>query len=355
MSSTRPEPDGAENKALPRLTWVVFCCVFCGIPLLIFFFLFKGIIDERKIVFQRRVEDKLELLLARFLRWEKTEEFMGTLLRQFSKKFSPSGFSPKYVSKVLENLNKRFPGVFDFIFLNGSGEILQEISQKGAPKTILKKLFNALEKAKHGDMTAVQKDFKMFSSFIGSIQSSGNIGFEQLKPSFLSDKKAFAFINPPGPNGMFLVFLNRVKNWDNLGLEDCIRRFNSRNKSSKSQLIDLSKSKGIGREFLGVDPENNIKVISWLMNGRKNTLWLSDRILGQSLLGSSIRLVVKMDIPEGARFQKNLAGLVILETAIFLSFSFFAWLIQYCNWTILSSVRVNRNWKRNASYFNPFR
>ncbi|MBI3039506.1 SpoIIE family protein phosphatase [bacterium] len=308
---------------------------------MIAFFRFDGVIKAEKDVIKKKVESNLERIISGIARWEKPDFFFKSLLNEFWDKYSLQNLPKSEILRIKRKIERRFPGVFEFIFLDKNGEVISELSVMDTRKELLKNFFRDLEIAQSGNLKPIQKDWYSFSGLIGPLHNPchDHVDFNEIRRGFLRDKRAYVYFTRPSQNGMFLAFLNRVPDWDLLGLKDSLRRFNLRNKFSRAFLFDPSSG-----NFPGIDSNDASdtagKLKSWLANGLKETLWIEKKTMIQRFLGSGLRLVVEMNLPREVLSERNRVLLIFIEFLIFM-FSFIPfWLVHQGKLTFKFNVKI---------------
>jgi len=330
-----------EKLEFPRLRWIVFCLVFYAFPIIFAAFVFQDTCNQRQALLEKKLELQLERVLDQFARFADPENFSRSILLGLMKKVLPPNGKLEDIPRWVARINRRFPGVFQFVFLNGEGNILAEYCSKPSPKTFLKKFFHASREFINGNQELIKNNWKLFRSFLGpQFQLRRFKDFECLIPAFYGSEKAFVLLSKPRPEGMMIAFVNRTSNWSSLGVEDQITFFNNKAKNFKVFLIDVSKPPGsyeaISREF-GCDFSSimgKFEVSSKTVFPAGNFLW------SQSMISPILRMIAVSPIPSDLEISRWRWRFVLSTTLLFGILSVATWLIMSKKWNIFLSIKV---------------
>ncbi|MFZ5952508.1 MAG: PP2C family protein-serine/threonine phosphatase [Candidatus Rifleibacteriota bacterium] len=177
---------------------------------------------------REQLEDQITQVLKTVERFADNEIFVHQLLLQVNNRLLRSR-NPEKTFRVLKNhLQKKYPDAFTFVYWNGRGEQIKDLSDENSYGYIIKKTFQSLKRAsellgnwdeKHEEVTLgtladVDKDLKILRNFLGKLLVT-----YQLRYPWMSGRLGKPLQTaPPGPrsriwyrineNSGFLCFIN---------------------------------------------------------------------------------------------------------------------------------------------------
>lgn len=180
---------------------------------------------------------------------------------------------PSFLNANKKNLQKNYPGCFEFIVWNDKGQMIEELTDQKGFKFILSRLFEALKELetelnqdlnlKIADLPAFAKSRNLISKFLGRFFIP-----EHMKLPYLHGKEAgpakvdFSLHRSDywyhvGNKISFLVFFNKqiLSGFD--GLEKVVK---SMNRISNQQLIGFIKGNDIDRATIRPDLDSDLKL-----------------------------------------------------------------------------------------------
>ncbi|MBF0498646.1 MAG: SpoIIE family protein phosphatase [Candidatus Riflebacteria bacterium] len=330
---------GIETLEFPRLRWAVFCLVFWAIPLLLRCYSANVGWAEAEEKDKIRFEKRLDRVVSGLAIWNETPAFITTLLRTAESRIFLSPDPWKTAERVKRQLNKRFPGLFTFSFLDPSGNIIGNLTD-GVSKVALLKRFNADYRARlKGDYEPIKRSWRMYQSFIGALIDATFSPSTLIMASYRKEK-AYTFVGSPFPRGMVIVRVQEPPDWKILGIRDQVKLANARNKHSKVGLIGPAGDLLIQSSDLQDAGGDLNPVLAEFESGVTDRVWRGNRIWVQHTVAADFRLIGVLRMPPNRIADSGRLGLVASMTLLFAIFSISTLLVMKGRFILYLPIRL---------------
>ncbi|MBF0544024.1 MAG: serine/threonine-protein phosphatase [Candidatus Riflebacteria bacterium] len=211
-----------------------------------------------------------------------------------------------FTKKLLANLKKRFPGVFEFTFVDSKGEVIPELCDSISPKAMIKRFFFEYQNFVSGKSLLSDRQRAFVQGFLGKF-----VAFNQAihgKVIFATEerRKRFVFLSSPSSRGFFIVHMNQVENWNVLPLRDLIRRLVKNRTSLRFCFFDYNSNLLFpiaGFPGISADPKSFLDKI---FENPKKILALGNYFFSARLISPKICLIARKRIPERFLQSKEL-------------------------------------------------
>ncbi|MBF0502441.1 MAG: SpoIIE family protein phosphatase [Candidatus Riflebacteria bacterium] len=204
----------------------MFALIFYGIPMLLAFLGFRQVVFELEASRRGELELRLEETLSTIEAGADTLEFMTRLLQELGKRVYAKPDPAATFRRLAITLKKRFPGIFEFTFVDESGAVVEELSDVTVSHFLLKQFFADYRNYLAGHSTGYGRNKAFIRSFFGSfVPVEGDI-HEKLHYASAQSHHRFLFLTRPRAGGMLIVHLNQPKNWDEIALRDRVLSHN---------------------------------------------------------------------------------------------------------------------------------
>ncbi|MBF0499053.1 MAG: hypothetical protein HQM09_02875 [Candidatus Riflebacteria bacterium] len=320
------------EQEYPRIRWMFFCIVFYALPILLICFAYGKIFQEREKREKQEIEDILERVLISLSNTSDTRDptigFLQPILKSLSRKILESHISPERAKPYLQELDKLFPGLFEFTILDGNGNAISELSPTQVPRSLLKKFFFDLDPYIKGDQEQLTANWPLYSNFLGPLQLPVRLTHSKINLAFSGERHAFVYFSPPTKNGMVIVRLNRLPNWDLLPIIYRLKKFASYKISGKVGVFLIENGKPPPLMKLSAHVENLDSILAQLETSPNGALHFPDLSWYQTQVSPTHRLVAvaspRRNLLLDARERLILVGILL---SLFGICSIFTWKI----------------------------
>ncbi|MBI3037870.1 SpoIIE family protein phosphatase [bacterium] len=221
--------------------FLVLCLLF-GIPIILALFGCRQAWSEHEKFRRISLERTLEETLSSFEANSDTPEFLTRILKDLDLKVFSSPNPIQTQRQQSSVLKKRFPGTFNFTFVNGEGKAVSELCDTSVPQFFLRRFFFSYQNFLRGKPNDLWQDKGFIQSFLGPFVPTGEEIHRRLIYAAPQGEKKFVYLSIPSPKGMLIVHLNRTGSWGKIALFDHLRRFLKINQSIKVSLLERNKS-----------------------------------------------------------------------------------------------------------------
>jgi len=153
-------------------------------------------------------------------------------------KFEKVNWEKETIKRELARLRRRFPDLFSFTFLNGNGELIDDLTDIHAPRAVLKRFFIAYSGFLDGKPEKFRKEQSIIQGFLGQFVPVGEKIHWKVIPASPDESKHSVYISYPGSKGMFIVHLRGKDDYAIQGFKDRIALFNSAQQFARINLIE---------------------------------------------------------------------------------------------------------------------
>ncbi|MBF0544730.1 MAG: PP2C family protein-serine/threonine phosphatase [Candidatus Riflebacteria bacterium] len=142
------------------------------------------------------------------------------------------------IKRAVTRLKKRFPGVFEFSFVNRDGNVIPELCDFPPPKVMIKKFFLDYRSFLSGKSALPERQKTFIQGFLGKFVPFNQQIHNRVLFATEGFRKRYVFISRPSSKGCFIVHLNQVDDWNLLTLRDIIKQFQKKRTSFKLGFFD---------------------------------------------------------------------------------------------------------------------
>ncbi|MFZ2961317.1 MAG: SpoIIE family protein phosphatase [Candidatus Ozemobacteraceae bacterium] len=330
---------------------LIFALVFFGIPLLSAFFGFRQVAAEREISRREALELRLEETLSSAEAGANTQEFMALLLQLFEKRiFIRAGsFPPKssrtahipgnpeiqeasgvpvvpivhglpqkpenphlhvvpgdptfqdsatVFRKLAPLLKKRFPGIFEFTYLDGDGRIVPELCDGPAPRVLLRRFFADYKNFLAGNSPGYEQEKGFIQSFLGPFLPVSGELHEKLHYASAKSYHRFVYITRPRSNGMLIVHLNQPQGWDEIAVRMRVAAHNRGRRDIHLAIVSLDQRLSQVFAPLGLDISAGKTVWRYFRNHIGGRLWDGPTLWARRIVFPQLSLLGMVRLPE---------------------------------------------------------
>ncbi|MBF0547293.1 MAG: SpoIIE family protein phosphatase [Candidatus Riflebacteria bacterium] len=335
--------DNPENigTRFSGIRWAVFSVVFFGIPLVLIWLGFHNFWRDIEAKEQRRLDERLERVVAGFDQFRLTEEFVTKIFQVMVERVFLGQKNPeKTFALYRKQIHSRFPDLFEFTYVDKNGEALPELCDRPPPLAILRQFAIAVKaKSQGGNERLLKEHWNLFKGFLGSLMQPEQIYFFSLKMASHQDKRHFVIMSPWYSKGMLIAHVNLPPNWDSLATLDRANFFNHHSKRFKAVVIDETNHlKNSGQDF-GVDSDELKRVIASFTALPRAVLRFGESVWAHSLISPTVKVFVRSPpvIIRGLARKKILLHIVLI--ALFFLLSFPTWMAMSGRWLPYISIR----------------
>ncbi|MBI3038806.1 hypothetical protein HYY75_07135, partial [bacterium] len=330
----------SPSKEYPRLRWAAFCLVFYGIPIFLSCWTFRQISEEKEIFLRNHIENRLEKVSSMLSGWTDTGNLMNKLLNAVSNRIFSESMSLKRSKKLLSSLEKKFPKIFEFTILDGEGNVNPDLSGGNRPQIVLKKFFQAWKAHNEGDSSLFRKNWSVFYSFLGPLAELERFRPDILREVSYSSNRTFVFCSSPQKNGMAIVHLNQISEWDSVSLSYIISKFNQKSKKIKAFLIDMERLEQLPPFFSGEAIFDQKEILDKLELSPSKFVYLGNYVWEQVLVSPTLRFIVAIKQVTDPQIQRKRLKLVLALTGLFGILSLLSWFVMIEKWRVFLSIRL---------------
>jgi len=212
------QSNSAKSFEFLKIRWLLFCLVFFGVPLaLVFYEYCQWKIEEHRNL-KMDLISQLKDAYRRFRPSEAGTNYLEKLLEEQTRLILDSPKPEKSFLVRTRNLKKRFPGVFEFIFIGPDGTTVASCSDVFLQKDLLKEFWHDMSLQPFGNSESLQKNMTKYQEFLGPL--AGRTVRKSLCNRFDSasyrPERRWVFYSTVSPRGMILVFCNQVPRFDEI-------------------------------------------------------------------------------------------------------------------------------------------
>ncbi len=196
-----------------------FCSVFLAVPLILLWMAFNQLGEYRRDNLLRsgfrRIDDCLSLVKA----FSKTPEVLGGLFRSVAERASSAKDPLARFARDRNMIRKRFPGLFDFVFLDGEGKLVPGLSDVKPLPELVRGFSDDVGAYALGFPSLISRNFPVYRSWIGPLLGTGwdSSLLDVVMPVGYRKSRGMAFISSPHRWGMFVVLISPPPDWEILG------------------------------------------------------------------------------------------------------------------------------------------
>ncbi len=235
---------------LPRA--LIFTAIFFGIPLGLVFFGLQQWYEEKAHRMQRFLIQDLDTYLAGWADEHPYLSHLEQVLRREGNRALADPDQPQALSFFVENMRRRFPQSFHFVFLSGRGELRPELSDFQPSAALLQQFYRDYALLSQKVSEPMTKNINLYRGFLGPMigRDKEVKVYNKLLIASQREKHAYVYLSPISSVGMFLVFIDRHARLEETCLRDITRTHQQANPTWVFRLIDLKQ------------PENSVGNVS---------------------------------------------------------------------------------------------
>ncbi|HEY9072476.1 MAG TPA: SpoIIE family protein phosphatase [Candidatus Ozemobacteraceae bacterium] len=333
--------DATSGLRFPRIRWAIFCLVFFGIPLLLVWLGFHNIWRDLEAKGQRQLDERLERVVSGFDQFRRTDDFVERIFRILVKRVFVDNRTPeKTFARYRAHLHRRFPGLFEFTFIDRNGEARPELCDR-PPYQALMRRFSAAVRAKtrYDDDGPLKEQWRQFQGFLGSLLQPGQLRFGTLRMASHKSERHFVVISSWTSRGMLIAHVNYPSNWDALAAIDRVSYFNAHSRRMKAFVIDET---GGGRPRIvgdGEEPAALARVNAVFAAAPKAVMTDGGFSWAHVLLSPAVKVFVRSPV---IRMKGLMEKRILLNgtlISLFLLLSFPTWMVMSGKWLPYISIR----------------
>ncbi len=219
--------------------WAGLAGFFLGIPILLALGALALGDAGRREGWEQRRRDRLEQAFSHLEAGTSPTLLYSRLLRAVERHlYIAARPTPARVGRVRQALNRRFPGLFTFTFLDHRGAPIPGWSDGRPPRALLQRFFQgylALAEGRPHDLPALRT---FFSSFFGPLAPVDRLMSGQVLQFNPGGERPFVYLSQPRPEGMMIVHLGIEGGREHLALTDLLDRAQDPRRGLSLALID---------------------------------------------------------------------------------------------------------------------
>ncbi len=329
----------------PRLRWAVACFVFFGVPLLLAGMALQQIWHEAEQQRTARQVQQLEQLLSGLEKWREPTNFLKVVLAEANQQVFGSAHPQQTFAAVRRHLQHRFPGVFEFVFLDGTGRVVPEVSDGRPPRRILSRLWQTVtqyyvNRSYYKDL--LTRDFPMFRAYLGSTISPRASFPSGFSLSSYKERRHQVYLSPTHRSGMFIAHMNRVPQWSIIGLHDQVARINAQSSPFRVGLHDVRWPLASVAAEIGPRGGDLGEVVKAFESSPHGHLFINGHWWAQRIIRASTRLFAVYDHRHPAAAQPQSLKYIVFASLllVFFTLSWLAWQVMSGRWALYLSIRA---------------
>lgn len=216
--------------------------------------------------------------------------------------------------RLSKELKRRFPGTFTFTFLDSGGNPVGPLCDAPPPRLILKRFFKACQEFEDGNRLALDNEKSVVQGFLGLLfPTTGDILQKLLAAG--EGQNQFAFVSRMHPQGMFLVQMDRGRNWQSLALRERVGAVNRRSSRLRIFLFrDLSEPVNKAG-FFDISPSRMRDLLKGFTRGLKNIEIERNSIWGWRIISPNLKAIWRFKIPDSSPRPLKFGWLLLLGIA----------------------------------------
>lgn len=325
----------------PGLRWATFSLVFFGIPLCLVWLAFTNLWREADEKDQRQLEDRLERITANFDQFRSTELFVERLFGLLQNRVFGHGRDPvQAFATYRRHLHRRFPGMFEFTFIDGKGEPRPELCDRQPPLTVLRR-FAAAVKAHTltEDARPLNEQWRLYQGYLGAMLRPDQLKYGLLRVAANTDERHFVIVSRWYHGGMLIAHVNLTAAWDSIAIRDRVRILNRCSRTIKSFVVDEMSDWRKRDAPPGVDLDTLERLLGEFRYTPRTFVRLGNMLWAHAVISPSVRVFVS--IPEGKSHERTVEKRLLSFTLamLFLGLSLPTWKVMSGKWLPYISIR----------------
>ena len=333
----------AEQAGLtfPGIRWAAFSLVFFGIPLVLVWLGYSNLWRDLESKEQRRLDERLEKVVAGFDQYRMTDAFVERLFRILTARIFRGDRDPATVFSIYRRqLHRRFPGLFEFSFIDRRGEPRPELCDRPPPVSILRKFAAAIKaKTLADDNSLLFRDWHLFQGFLGSIIQPEQVKFGTLKMASHMDERHFVVVSGWNRGGMLIAHVNFSPKWESIAVLDGSAYFNRHSRQLKSFVVDELSDWRSRFRAQDVDTAEMDRALATFNASPRAVVKIGNSVWAHTVLGPSVRVFVRSPRATLPKLEAKKLGLSLLLGAVFLLLSMPTWMVMSGRWIPYISIR----------------
>lgn len=286
----RSQPRPSDQEWLPWLKRFGSGFLFLAVPLFLAFFGNQILFLEIEDTSRGEAETRLEEALSRIESERNPQEFFSRFFQRFEKKLFEGADPKDFLKQGAPFLRKKFPGMIELVFLDGSGKPVQEFCDKMVSQTLLRKFYEAY-KVFLSERKPLPETVKSFmKSFLGEGVPTERESHGYLTFASAGDTR-MVYFSRPNPRGMLILFLKADLPLTEMALQDSVKRLNRQSKGTKLCLAWRGEGAATVLNRLGVGRGWIPSLWSGLERSKGEKVWVRDLLLGYRHLFPSLWVV----------------------------------------------------------------
>ncbi|HOY65895.1 MAG TPA: SpoIIE family protein phosphatase [Candidatus Ozemobacteraceae bacterium] len=344
MADASDEPTGLR---FPRFRWAIFCLVFFGIPLLLVWLGFHNIWRDLEAKEQRRLDERLERVVSGFDQFRRTDDFVDRIFRILVQRVFVNSRTPeKTFARYRAHLHRRFPGLFEFTYIDRNGEARSELCDRTLPsgrfeyKTTMRWFAAAVRaKTRNDDDGLLKQKWGLFQTYLGQLLQPGQFKLGTLRMASHKNERHFVVVSSWTPRGMLIAHVNYPPNWDALAAIDRVNYFNAHSKRLKAFVID--ETGGTRARIVGddADPAVLARVNAVFAAAPKAVITDGNVSWAHVLLSPAVKVFVRSPVTRLKEVTEKRVLLNGVLITLFLLLSFPTWMVMSGKWLPYISIR----------------
>lgn len=331
--------DGNDPGGFSRKTWLLFCLVFWGFPFILTSIGFRQIADERSENRRQDLERRISTTLSGLTGWVDTQAYLAKVLRAAAGRIFRHTDPEREFVRVSQSLKQRFPGLFEFTYLDGGGNVVASLSDGLPPRRLLHQFMKDFCAQRSGDRRPLRDNWPRYQPFFGILAKDIRIR-DQVENASLKARRAFVFASTPTAKGMFIVHLNRTPDWDWLGLRELVNRFNRRNPFFKAGVFDVERRPETLALSADLPPTDLPALVGEFDARPQNQMRRPPWIWGFQMVNATFRLLCACpDLPD-PMVERSRLWLIGVLGLLFGGLSWGTLLVMTGRWRLGLSIRI---------------
>lgn len=329
-----------NTTAIVFVKWTLFCITFYLIPIL---FAYSWSDQMRQREEDKQIEEKMESMnrvLTYIQAKSDTQVFLEQVLQLLSRRVFQSSSPPETFQMLTKHLNNRFPGMFEFIYLDESGTPVRELCTNPVSTYILKRFFNDLKNFIAGDDGAFTNNWRFYRNLLGPMTRMRNLPIERLDDANHESDKAFVFISMPHPEGAFLAFVNRSEDWDIVAIRDLAHTINNRSNRMRFMFYRSESNVSSQASDWGMCEDELSQVTEKFLEQPSSELRTPGAVWSRLQVGHDISLLGRISRDRDSKAYQSRGKLQTLGAIVFVIFALPTWWVMSGKWSLFISIRV---------------
>ncbi|MBF0408526.1 MAG: SpoIIE family protein phosphatase [Candidatus Riflebacteria bacterium] len=289
----------------PRIRWLIFCIVFWGIPLALLWYGNEQKYIEYEAAKLESQKNKVERMLTFFDSASSPDKFFRILFDNYSDWVNKGGFSLKRAKSLKNYVNRRFPGMFKFTFLDSNGDIIEPLTDfegRLLPRRLLKDFSKEYRDLLRHKSLKVNRKWKLYQPFFGPlVDPKISVLQDRFHSADFKKEKAFVYIAIPAYWGLYIVHFSQPENWDTIGASYLAENYNLMGKKLKIFTVDsesrIFSGKNLIRNHLS-DYRNARKILE---KSFSSVICIDGNIWAQRVLSPGIQVWAMLSVVKDSK------------------------------------------------------